>query len=69
MSKQGTIFFFFSHKTGEQGEEDVDIDDDMPSTNFPPMEIDKDGGYAIKYSIYSSSSSDSGSSSSSMSNC
>lgn len=52
------------HKKGEQGEEDVDIDDDMPSTNFPPVEIDKDGGYASKSSSSSSSSSDSGSSSS-----
>lgn len=51
-------------KKGEQGEEDVDIDDDMPSTNFPPVEIDKDGGYASKSSSSSSSSSDSGSSSS-----
>lgn len=52
------------HKKGEQGEEDVDIDGDMPSTNFPPVEIDMDGGYASKSSSSSSSSSDSGSSSS-----
>eukprot|EP01018_Ginkgo_biloba_P001711 Gb_40751 [translate_table: standard] len=51
-------------KKGEQGEEDVDIDDDMPSTNFPPVEIEKDGGYASRSSSSSSSSSDSGSSSS-----
>ena len=57
------------HKTREQGEENVDIDDDMPSTNFPPMEIDKDGGYASKSSSSSSSSSESGSSSRGISNC
>ncbi|GLJ29805.1 hypothetical protein SUGI_0588590 [Cryptomeria japonica] len=55
-----------ANKKGDQGEEDVDIDDDMPSTNFPPVEIDKDkdGGYGSRSSSSSSSSSDSGSSSS-----
>uniref|UniRef100_A0A0C9RVQ7 TSA: Wollemia nobilis Ref_Wollemi_Transcript_10498_3060 transcribed RNA sequence n=1 Tax=Wollemia nobilis TaxID=56998 RepID=A0A0C9RVQ7_9CONI len=53
-----------NNKKGDQGEEDVDIDDDMPSTNFPPVEIDKDGGYGSRSSSSSSSSSDSGSSSS-----
>ena len=57
------------HKTGEQGEEDVDIDDDMPSTNFHPMEINKVGGYESKYSSSSSSRSVTGSSLSGMSNC
>eukprot|EP00252_Welwitschia_mirabilis_P026150 TRINITY_DN8441_c0_g2_i1.p1 TRINITY_DN8441_c0_g2~~TRINITY_DN8441_c0_g2_i1.p1 ORF type:complete len:605 (-),score=109.45 TRINITY_DN8441_c0_g2_i1:487-2301(-) len=51
-------------KKGDQGEEDVDIDDDMPSTNFPPVEIVKEGGYGSRSSSSSSSSSDSGSSSS-----
>ncbi|XP_077234053.1 transcription factor GTE7-like [Tasmannia lanceolata] len=50
-------------KKGEQGEEDIDIGDEMPSMNFPPVEIEKDAGYASRSS--SSSSSSSGSSSSS----
>eukprot|EP01018_Ginkgo_biloba_P015817 Gb_04915 [translate_table: standard] len=52
------------NKKGEQGEEHVDIDEDMPCTNFPPVETEKNGGYASRSSSSSSSSSDSGSSSS-----
>lgn len=54
-----------SSKKVELGEEDVDIGDEMPSTNFPPVEIEKDatGGYASGSSSSSSSSSDSSSSS------
>ncbi|KAJ7559222.1 hypothetical protein O6H91_04G074700 [Diphasiastrum complanatum] len=43
-------------------EEDVDIDDDMPSAKFPPVVVEKDA--VEKSSSSSSSSSDSGSSSS-----
>lgn len=51
-------------KKGEMGEEDVDIGEEMPSTNFPPVEIEKDAtGYASGSSSSSSSSSDSSSSS------
>ncbi|XP_077214557.1 transcription factor GTE7-like [Tasmannia lanceolata] len=50
-------------KKGEQGEEDIDIGDEMPSMNFPRIEIEKDAGYASKSSSSSSSSSDSSSSS------
>ncbi|XP_043708562.1 transcription factor GTE2-like [Telopea speciosissima] len=52
------------YKKGETVEEDVDIGEEMPANNFPPVEIEKDaGGYASRSS--SSSSSSSGSSSSS----
>ncbi|KAJ4966678.1 hypothetical protein NE237_018527 [Protea cynaroides] len=51
-------------KKGDTVEEDVDIGEEMPAINFPPVEIEKDaGGYASRSS--SSSSSSSGSSSSS----
>ncbi|KAL6494612.1 hypothetical protein OROGR_031412 [Orobanche gracilis] len=33
-------------KLKENDDEDVDIDDDMPATNFPPLEIEKDEGGA-----------------------
>lgn len=53
-------------KGGEAGDEDVDIGDDMPMSNFPPVEIEKDvGGHASSSSSSGSSSSDSDSSSSS----
>lgn len=51
-------------KAGELGEEDVDIGEDMPSSHFPPVEIEKDTG---NHSESSSSSSSSGSDSSSSS--
>lgn len=56
-------------KKTEAGDEDVDIEDDMPMSVFPPVEIEKDkdvvvGGHA---SSSSSSSSSSGSDSSSSS--
>lgn len=50
-------------RKGDLGDEDVDIDDDLPDTSFPPVVIDKDGGYASRSSSSGSSSSDSGSSS------
>ncbi|KAF8411317.1 hypothetical protein HHK36_003864 [Tetracentron sinense] len=51
---------------GEIGEEDVDIGEEIPTNNFPPVEIEKDAGYASSGSGSSSfSSSSSGSSSSS----
>lgn len=31
-------------KLKENDDEDVDIDDDMPATSFPPVEIEKDEG-------------------------
>ncbi|RRT61411.1 hypothetical protein B296_00019400 [Ensete ventricosum] len=49
-----------SKRGGDTAEEDVDIGDELPITNYPPVEIQKDTGYAT-----SSSSSDSDSSSSS----
>lgn len=53
-------------KKGEAGDEDVDIGDEMPMSNFPPVEIEKDvGGHGSSSSSSSSSSSDSDSSSSS----
>jgi hypothetical protein len=52
-------------KGGEAGEEDVDIGDEMPMSNFPPVEIEKDVGGHASSSSSSSSSSDSDSSSSS----
>lgn len=54
-----------SSKKVDQGEEDVDIGEEMPSMNFPPVEIEKDatGGCASGSSSSSSSSSDSSSSS------
>lgn len=56
-------------KKGEAGDEDVDIGDDMPMNNFPPVEIEKDvggvGGHASSSSSSGSSSSSSDSSSSS----
>uniref|UniRef100_A0A0D6QZ70 Bromo domain-containing protein n=1 Tax=Araucaria cunninghamii TaxID=56994 RepID=A0A0D6QZ70_ARACU len=51
-------------KKGEQGQEEVEIDDNMPPSNCPPVEIEKDSGGASRSSSSSSSSSDSGSSSS-----
>lgn len=51
-------------KKGEAGEEDVDIGDDIPTSSFPPVEIEKDDARA---SSSSSSSSSSGSDSSSSS--
>ncbi|XP_008782804.2 transcription factor GTE7-like [Phoenix dactylifera] len=47
-------------KKGDAIEEDVDIGDDMPCTNYPSVEIEKDAGYA---SSSTSSGSDSSSSS------
>lgn len=67
-SMREVIHFFISPLvcfTGDQGEEDVDICDDMPSTNFPPVEIDKDDKDANASESSSSSSSSSDSSSSS----
>ncbi|KGN53881.1 transcription factor GTE7 [Cucumis sativus] len=54
-------------RKGEAGEEDVDIGDEMPASNFPPVEIEKDagGGHASSSSSGSSSSSSDDSSSSS----
>jgi hypothetical protein len=53
-------------KKGEAGEEDVDIGEEMPMSNFPPVEIEKDvGGHGSSSSSSSSSSSDNDSSSSS----
>lgn len=57
---------------GDMGDEDVDIGDEMPVHNFPPVEIDKDddrnqGGGGGGASSSSSSSSSSGSDSSSSS--
>ncbi|CAK9150961.1 unnamed protein product [Ilex paraguariensis] len=60
-------------KKGEAGDEDVDIDDDMPATSFPPVEIEKDEGVYEQNHDHgratssSSSSSSSGSDSSSSS--
>ncbi|CAN0921038.1 Transcription factor GTE3, chloroplastic [Linum grandiflorum] len=51
-------------KKGDAGEEDVDIGDEMPMSNFPPVEIEKDKGHASSSSSSSSSSSDDSSSSS-----
>lgn len=54
----------------ETVDEDVDIGDDMPMNNFPPVEIEKDrdmGGAGGHASSSSSSSSSSGSDSSSSS--
>nr|DAD22203.1 TPA_asm: hypothetical protein HUJ06_023666 [Nelumbo nucifera] len=50
-------------KKGETVEEDVDIGEDIPTNNFPPVEIEKDAGCASRSSSSSSSSSDSSSSS------
>ena len=47
-------------KKGDAIEEDVDIGDEMPCTNYPSVEIEKDAGYA---SSSTSSGSDSSSSS------
>lgn len=46
----------------EAGDEDVDIDDDMPATSFPPVEIEKDEAAGREPDNRSSSSSSSGSS-------
>lgn len=57
------------NKKGETGEEVVDIGEEMPASNFPPVEIDKDAAYASsssRSSSGSSSSSDDDSSSSGM---
>lgn len=53
-----------SRKGGDPGDEDVDIgENDLPASNFPPVEIEKDAaGRSSKCSSSSSSSSDSGSS-------
>ncbi|KAF2296523.1 hypothetical protein GH714_040552 [Hevea brasiliensis] len=51
-------------KKGDAGDEDVDIGDEMPMSNFPPVEIEKDNGHASSSSSSSSSSSDESSSSS-----
>eukprot|EP00250_Pteridium_aquilinum_P020749 c24929_g1_i8 orf=3988-5961(+) len=48
----------------EGGEEEVDIGDDMPTKEFPPVVIEKDRGMNTKEGSSSSSSSSSGSSSS-----
>lgn len=48
----------------EAGEEEVDIGDDMPAKEFPPVVIEMDRGVSMKNSSSSSSSSGSGSSSS-----
>lgn len=52
------------------GDEDVDIGDEMPMNNFPPVEIEKDkdvvGGHASSSSSSSGSSSSDSSSSSGM---
>ncbi|KAK9690568.1 hypothetical protein RND81_09G138100 [Saponaria officinalis] len=55
-------------KGGDVGEEDVDIGDEMPVNNFPPLEIDKDddkqqGGGSSSSGTSSSSGSDDSSSS------
>ncbi|KAF8406139.1 hypothetical protein HHK36_008219 [Tetracentron sinense] len=52
------------NRKGETGEEDVDIGDEIPMNNFPPVEIEKDAGYASSGSSSSSSSSSDSSSSS-----
>ncbi|KAF5181522.1 Transcription factor gte2 [Thalictrum thalictroides] len=44
-------------------EEDIDIGEEIPTNNFPPVEIEKDVGYASRSSSSGSSSSDSSSSS------
>nr|GMD08792.1 transcription factor GTE7-like [Ipomoea batatas] len=46
----------------EVGDEDVDIDDDMPAASFPPVEIEKDEAAGREPDNRSSSSSSSGSS-------
>ncbi|KAK4381304.1 Transcription factor GTE2 [Sesamum angolense] len=62
-------------KSKENDDEEVDIDDDMPATSFPPVEIEKDDGMGggvggvhdldpVDHGNASSSSSSSGSSSS-----
>lgn len=55
-------------KKMEVGDEDVDIGDEMPMNNFPPVEIEKDkdvvGGHAASSSSSSGSSSSDSSSSS-----
>lgn len=48
----------------EAGEEEIDIGDDMPAKEFPPVVIEKDRGINTKEGSSSSSSSSSGSSSS-----
>lgn len=55
----------YTQKGGDPVDEDVDIgDNDLPASNFPPVEIEKDtAGRSSKCSSSSSSSSDSGSSS------
>lgn len=54
----------YSRKGGDPGDEDVDIgENDLPASDFPPVEIEKDAaGRSSKCSSSSSSSSDSGSS-------
>jgi len=56
----------YTRKVGDPGDEDVDIgENDLPASNFPPIEIEKDAaGRSSKCSSSSSSSSDSGSSTS-----
>ncbi|XP_057492842.1 transcription factor GTE7-like [Actinidia eriantha] len=52
-------------RKGDVGEEDVDIGEDIPVNNFPPVEIEKDANCGSRSSGSSSSSSSSDSSSSS----
>lgn len=52
-------------KKGDAGEEDVDIGDEMPASNFPPVQIDKDIDKDNDRGSSNSSSSSSDSSSSS----
>ena len=52
-------------RKGDVGEEDVDIGEDIPVNNFPPVEIEKDANCGGRSSSSSSSSSSSDSSSSS----
>jgi len=54
-------------RKGEAGEEDVDIGDEMPASNFPPVEIEKDAGGGRGASSSSSGSSSSSSDDSSSS--
>ena len=58
------IFNIYFIAGTDAGEEEVDIGDDMPAKEFPPVVIEKDKGANTKNSSSSSSSSGSGSSSS-----
>lgn len=46
-------------KKADAVEEDVDIGDEMPCTNYPSVEIEKDAGYASSSSSSTSNSSSS----------